>query len=262
VSRPLWFPAVAASALLVSACVMTKGPPPPVVVQPGLIGVAVVGPPKEPSLPLTGAEAAATWGLTYALVPPFFYWASPLVAYHAGKCAHAIYKVYPDLPAQFKEAVGREFSQELLRSSFVEAMKARTRSPVIPLEEASGAGYFSHATALTAAVRQEMGVVVELVQPVVALGGANWKEDDCEYVNLALRIEVQATRVKDQQVIYRDSLSAGCASRASFDTVGKWLNEPGALAGELAPCAGDLAHKVLDYDSNQYSHRPQLKLPE
>jgi hypothetical protein len=241
---------------------MTKGPPPPVEVRPGRIGVVVVGPPKEPSLPLTGAEAAATWGLTYALVPPFFYWASPLVAYHAGKCADAIYKVYPNLPSQFKEAVGREFSQELLRSSFVEAMTARTKSPVIPLEVPSGAGYFSHATALTTAAHQEMELLVELVAPVVALGGASWKDDDCEHVNLALRIEVQATRVKDQQVIYKDSLSAGCGSRVSFDTVGKWLNEPGALAGELAPCAGDLAHKLLDYDSNPYTHRPQLKLPE
>jgi hypothetical protein len=213
---------------------------------------------------MTAAEAGAVWGLTYALVPPFFYFGSPFVAYWTGKCAHEIYKAYPDLPLKFKDAVGREFSEELIRSSFIDAVKARTKFLVIPLEGASGAGAFTHADALTAGAQQGMDAVVELAQPVVALGGAaaTPNADHCDYANLALSVNVRATRIKDRRVIYDESVVQSCVSHASFDTVGRWLDEPGALAADLAPCAGSLASKVLDYDSNQWTHRPQLKLPE
>jgi hypothetical protein len=211
---------------------------------------------------MTAAEAGAVWGLTYALVPPFFYFGSPFVAYWTGKCAHAIYKAYPDLPSKFKHAVAREFPQALIRSSFINAMTARTRTPVVPLEGASGAGAFTHADVLTAGTQQGMDAVVELAQPVVALGGADPKGDNCDYANLSLRVQVRATLMKDGRVIYDESVGQSCVSHASFDTVGKWLDEPGALAADLVPCAGSLANKVLDYDSNQWTHRPQLKLPE
>ena len=200
-------------------------------------------------------------GADLCLGPAVLLFGSPFVAYWTGRCAHEVYKAYPDLPSKFKHAVAREFSQALIRSSFIEAMTARTRSPVVPLEGESGAGAFTHADVLTAGTQQGMDAVVELAQPVVALGGADPKGDNCDYANLSLSVNVRATRIKDRRVIYDESVVQSCVSHASFDTVGRWLDEPGALASDLAPCAGSLASKVLDYDSNPYTHRPQLKLP-
>jgi hypothetical protein len=247
-------------AMLVSACATTQGPPAPVEVPPGRIGVVVVGPPKQPSVPLNAAEAAAAYGLLHALHPPFFYLQSPIFAYAAGKCANAIYTAYPNLPSQFKEAVAREFSQEKLKATFVEEMRARTKSAVAPIEEGSGAGYFSHAAALTAGAQQAMDVVVELVEPVVTLGGADPQGGSCDYARLFFRVEVVTTRLKDRQVLYKNSVSADCTGSVSFETLGAWLNQRGALGGELESCYVKLASHLLDDDPIKYAE--QLRLPE
>jgi succinylarginine dihydrolase len=144
--------------------------------------VVVVGPLKEPSVPETAAEAAAVVGLVAAVTPPGFYWTAPLWAYGAGACAGKIHKTVPDLEARFGEAVAREFSQAKLRATFVEEMKARTSAPVAPFDEPAGTGYFGHATALTEGARQGVDLVVELVEPIVALR----REDDCEHAYLSL----------------------------------------------------------------------------
>ena len=210
---------------------------------------------------MTAAEAAAVLGLLTAVTPPLFYMTAPLWAYGAGKCAGEIYKAHPDLNTRFKEAVAREFSRDLLRTRFVEEMKARTTSEVIPVEGGAGVGYLTHASALTEAASHGMDVLVELIEPQVGLGPGGPVLDNCDSTVLSMTITVQATRLNEKKPIYSESVGAACASSVSFDTVGLWLNQQGALGGVLESCYGKLASTVLDYDSNPYTHRPQLKLP-
>jgi hypothetical protein len=210
---------------------------------------------------MTAAEAAAVLGLITAVTPPLFYMTAPLWAYGAGKCAGEIYKAHPDLNTRFKEAVAREFSRDSLRTRFVEEMKARTTSEVIPVEGGAGVGYLTHANALTEAASHGMDVLVELIEPQVGLGPGGPVLDNCDSTVLSMTITVQATHLNEKKPIYSESVGAVCASSVSFDTVGLWLNQEGALREELEPCYAKLASLAFDYDSNPYTHRPQLKLP-
>jgi hypothetical protein len=247
--------------MLVSACATTQGPPAPVEVPPGRIGVVVVGPPKEPSPPITAAEAAAAVGLFTAVTPPLFYITAPLWAYGAGKCAGEIYKAHPELNTRFKEAVAREFSRDSLRTRFVEEMKVRTTFEVIPFGGVAGVVHLGHATALTEAASHGVHVLVELIEPQVGLGASVPVLDNCHHTFLYVTLTVQATPLNEKKAIYSESVRAVCTSFVSFDTVGLWLNQEGALREELEPCYAKLASLAFDYDSNPYTHRPQLKLP-